>query len=181
MVELLVVIAIIGILSTLLLLQLNVARQKARDAKRVADINQVRSALELYYDDEGAYLVGNSAAALAGLDNYLTKIPSDPSRVATCEPLGYVGAAGAGGGGNACYGYAWDPATAPSRFHIWVELEQKAASALGNDLDLNSSAVGTDPENFAGGAVIDGANEPAAEAPCLSTVVDCVYDVGQPK
>ena len=48
LVELLVVIAIISILATLLLLQLGVARAKARDAKRIADINQVRSALELF-------------------------------------------------------------------------------------------------------------------------------------
>ena len=47
MVELLVVIAIIGVLATLLLLQLGVARQRARDAKRIADINQVRTAVEL--------------------------------------------------------------------------------------------------------------------------------------
>ena len=53
LVELLVVIAIISVLATLLLLQLGVARAKARDAKRIADTNQVRSALELYFDDNG--------------------------------------------------------------------------------------------------------------------------------
>ena len=55
LVELLVVIAIIGILATLLLLQLGVARSTAKDAKRIADINQVRTALELYFDDNGQY------------------------------------------------------------------------------------------------------------------------------
>lgn len=54
LIELLVVIAIIGLLSTLAVVALNSARQKARDAKRVADIKQVQTALELYFNDNTA-------------------------------------------------------------------------------------------------------------------------------
>ena len=50
LIELLVVIAIIGILSSVVLASLNSARQKSRDAKRVADMKQLQLALELYYD-----------------------------------------------------------------------------------------------------------------------------------
>ena len=49
--ELLVVISIIGILSSLSAVSVNVARVRARDAKRQADIAQVNLALYLYYDD----------------------------------------------------------------------------------------------------------------------------------
>ncbi len=177
MVELLVVIAIIGILSTLLLLQLNVARQKARDAKRVADVNQIRSALELYYDDNGYYLENNTMAVLtAGLGKYLTRVPTDPGR-ADCDSATHT----AGYDGNAtvlagCYGYAWDLAAKPTKFHLWAELEQKAASALGNDLDANSTATGVNSKNFASGAKVVGASELCTD----STLIDCVYDVGQP-
>ncbi len=50
LIELLVVIAIIGILSSVVLASLNTARAKARDTRRLADINQIRTALELYFD-----------------------------------------------------------------------------------------------------------------------------------
>ena len=50
LIELLVVIAIIGILASVVLASLNSARKKSRDARRLADIGQLRVALELYYD-----------------------------------------------------------------------------------------------------------------------------------
>ena len=55
LIELLVVIAIIGLLSTLAVIALTNARQKSRDAKRVSDIKQLQSALELYYNDASGY------------------------------------------------------------------------------------------------------------------------------
>ncbi len=55
LIELLVVIAIIGLLSTLAVVALNTARAKSRDAKRVADVKQIQTALELYSGDESGY------------------------------------------------------------------------------------------------------------------------------
>ena len=52
LVELLVVIAIIGLLSTIAFISLNRARAKARDSKRISDVRQLQSALELYYNDQ---------------------------------------------------------------------------------------------------------------------------------
>ena len=65
LIELLVVIAIIGLLSTLAVVALNSARSKARDAKRVSDIKQIQTSLELYYADNSGY-AGGSALALGG-------------------------------------------------------------------------------------------------------------------
>lgn len=53
LIELLVVIAIIGILSAIGLVSLNGAREKARDAQRKSDLAQIRTALALFYDDNG--------------------------------------------------------------------------------------------------------------------------------
>ena len=55
LIELLVVIAIIGLLSSVILASLSTARMKARDARRLADIRQIKLALELYYDAKGYY------------------------------------------------------------------------------------------------------------------------------
>ncbi len=59
LVELLVVISIIGILSSFAIVSLNSARIKARDALRKGDMAQLRTALNLYYDDNLSYPVCN--------------------------------------------------------------------------------------------------------------------------
>jgi type II secretion system protein G len=57
LIELLVVISIIGLLSSVILSSLNSARKKADTAKRLSEMRQLRSALDLYYSDYGAYPV----------------------------------------------------------------------------------------------------------------------------
>lgn len=87
LIELLVVIAIIGILSTIVLVSLNSARQKARDTRRLGDIRQVALALEMYYDDNASYpsVTGCTAANWTGTlataittGGYMSAIPVDP-------------------------------------------------------------------------------------------------------
>lgn len=53
LIELLVVIAIIGLLSTLSVLALNSARSRARDAKRMSDIKQINTAIQMYINANG--------------------------------------------------------------------------------------------------------------------------------
>jgi prepilin-type N-terminal cleavage/methylation domain-containing protein len=57
LVELLLVVGILGILSMAVLLTLNpfTQIQKGNDAKRKADLSQIQKALEVYYQDYGAY------------------------------------------------------------------------------------------------------------------------------
>jgi len=55
LIELLVVIAIIGILSSIVLSSINLARAKGRDARRRTDLRQLEIALELNYQKYGAY------------------------------------------------------------------------------------------------------------------------------
>ncbi len=51
LIELLVVIAVIGMLSSIVLVALGPAREKARDARRLHDMKQTVLALQLYWDD----------------------------------------------------------------------------------------------------------------------------------
>jgi len=66
LIELLIVVAIIGLLSTLAVVALGSARVKARDSKRLADLKQLQTALELYYTDQNAYPTGSSVTLGAG-------------------------------------------------------------------------------------------------------------------
>ncbi|MFA5360312.1 MAG: type II secretion system protein [Patescibacteria group bacterium] len=83
LIELLVVIAIIGLLSTLAVVALNNARMKSRDAKRISDIKQIQTALELYYNDANAYpatVTANGTIATGGV-TYMAVVPSSPAPV----------------------------------------------------------------------------------------------------
>jgi prepilin-type N-terminal cleavage/methylation domain-containing protein len=53
LIELLVVIAIIGLLASIVLVSLNSARAKARDARKIADFSQISIALYMFYDQNG--------------------------------------------------------------------------------------------------------------------------------
>jgi general secretion pathway protein G len=55
LIELLVVISIIGVLSGMVLVAMTGFREKARNARRVSDIRQIRTAIEMYAAERGSY------------------------------------------------------------------------------------------------------------------------------
>ena len=122
---------------------------KARDAKRIADINQIRSAVEIYFDDNGEYPQRATFADLQTdlVPRYLTHFPNDPLNT-----------------GVHTYWYAFRGA---QRFHLSANLENWS-TALNADADLNSTVGGWT------GQVVNGTLES-----CTVDVRDCVYDVGQ--
>lgn len=107
LIELLIVIAIIGILATLIFVNVNLARKKARDAKRLADLKNLQTAVEMYNQDSstGAFPITTGSTAtsatwwgncsstgitqkstwIVGLaPTYISSLPSDPLSTNRC-------------------------------------------------------------------------------------------------
>ena len=121
LIELLVVIAIIGILATIVLVSLNTARAKARDARRSSDLHQISLAMEMYYDSQtpatypaalpdAATLI---PAASALLSPYMNPVPLDPSNSAGPPDLRY---------------YWTDTGSPTTRYCAWSRMEVPTAA-----------------------------------------------------
>ncbi|MDP3093948.1 MAG: type II secretion system protein [bacterium] len=99
LVELLVVIAVIGLLASIVLVSMGSAREKARDARRQADIRQIGTAMELYYSDNSEkYLSATGGAnTVTAIPNpcsatlcYLPDVPNDPQDTAATRQYTWV-------------------------------------------------------------------------------------------
>ncbi|MDO8482859.1 MAG: type II secretion system protein [bacterium] len=165
LIELLVVIAIIGILSSIILTNLNGSRQKARDVKRVSDVKQLQLALALYYDsNNGKYprtLASGDATELA--PTYIPAIPTPP-----------------GGVSGAAVSYLYVPIAVGgaycNSYHLGTALEVAGNSVLTSDSDAVVGIVAAAGD--CGGAGTVGADFKGVSALCNTTdATDQCFDV----
>lgn len=89
LIELMVTIAIIGILASLITINLQSAKVKGRDAKRKADIEALSSALEIYYAQNKAYPTATEFKSKI-YPAYISSWPVDPKPSSEAFPSGYV-------------------------------------------------------------------------------------------
>ncbi len=132
--ELLVVIGIIGLLASIIVVNLTSARRKARDTKRIADVRNLQTAMEDYYAKNGAYPTS--------LGDLVTgqQIPVWP-----LDPLAPSGTTCTGNSDN-CYWYAYykpSGANGPQSYHLGTSLEDQGSPLLNQDRDCNSNTIDT--------------------------------------
>lgn len=77
-VELLVVVTIIIVITTAAAVSYRQTNANARDARRKADLEQIRSALELCRAEDGAYPATLGTSIVCGTVTYLNPVPVDP-------------------------------------------------------------------------------------------------------
>jgi prepilin-type N-terminal cleavage/methylation domain-containing protein len=127
LIEMMVVIAIVGFLASIILVALNNARMKGRDARRKTDIGQVRKALDLYFQDNASYPApaNCSNASFNGVDiqlvqpiitSYISSVPDDPKKTTTGYPNNYA--------------YACSSPTGPTGYALYVPLELEGGACL---------------------------------------------------
>lgn len=80
LIELLVVVAIIGLLTSVIMVGFGNARRKSRDAKRLSDMQQIRSGLDLFFTNGGypAQATWLTGALTCGALASVMQVPKDP-------------------------------------------------------------------------------------------------------
>lgn len=123
LIEVLIVVAIVGILASVVLVGLGPVQRRGRDARRISDLRQVQTGLELYYAKNGTY---PSAVDWAGLKSALiggsigvSNVPNDPSS-----------------------GKEYKYATNGTTYVLGAILEDTTNPVLSEDLDTNSISGG---------------------------------------
>jgi prepilin-type N-terminal cleavage/methylation domain-containing protein len=91
LIEILIVVAIIAILSSVVLVGLGPTQQSGRDARRLSDLHEIQTGLELYYSKCGFYpgnanCVSSTSVGYSGMSSALTgsgigvsSVPQDPT------------------------------------------------------------------------------------------------------
>jgi prepilin-type N-terminal cleavage/methylation domain-containing protein len=165
LIELLVVIAIIGILSSIVLVSLNTVRVRARDARRLADIRQLQSALEIYFDRNVGYPGTTSALTAGGI---MAQVPIPP--VASIQ-TSYA---------YASYSYL-SGCTQGVAYHLGAAMEDASNTALNVDRDapiITAGSGGWEKDNdyvCTGGTDFDGNSDNCSGTSAAAT--DNCYDV----
>jgi len=126
LIELLVVISVIGLLAALIMVNFNAARERARDVQRKSDMDQIKKALRMYYNDKNLYPEtngsricgcddpcttfewGTTAFACGGM-TYMKILPQDPNYKAAGD-----------------VNYSYNQSDSGQSFCLWTTLENKS-------------------------------------------------------
>lgn len=112
LVELIIVVSILAILAVVALIALRGQIFKGNDAKRKADINRIKVAVEEYEKDHNCYPLPSLLSCNPGtaMRPYIDKIPCDPQT-------------------NSSYYYAYQDSSCPGWYKVYTNLENTADPA----------------------------------------------------
>ena len=137
LIELVVVVAIIGLLSSIISVALNTSRMRARDTRRVSDLKQMKSGLDIYYangngyPDKAVWDANVGKRMKCGTVDTL-QIPTDP-----LSPYAYTYTS-SGTSTTGCGGTVWN------NFEIEFYIENKAKYYIMNlDGNIREKVSGT--------------------------------------
>ncbi len=154
LIELLLVIAIIGILASALLVSLGGARRAARDSRRISDLRQVQSALELYFNACGHY---------PGTADCASKVePADWTAFALALTDGSLGISKIPN----------DPLPSSAVYYYAVEVSANQNYVLRAVLETNNPALSDDIEN----TDLPGNYQPSTSASCDDDLINDIYN-----
>lgn len=129
LIEMLIVIAVIGILASIVLVGLGPIQKQARDSRRVSDLRQIQTALEIANSKNSTYPISaanpttdmatwNAFATLLKGASGVNNIPNDPTT-------------------NKYYRYG--VTTGGTSYTLGAVMEDASSSVLTNDVDDNPS------------------------------------------
>ena len=169
LIELLVTIAIIAILSGIAIVSFSGQTAKARDARRKSDLENLRQAIEMYYEDNGKYPVSDQWIENTGdgiltnwqgnlfdqlVPNYISKISLDPKGSNTSTYTYYTLSAFSGdrtklSNGGSCLDTG---DSLQNRFALYATLEKPSdedkATMLGESCDATMKAPNWGSKNY---------------------------------
>ncbi len=116
LIEIMVAVAILAILTGIVLVSLQTTQQRARDNKRIGDINQLQLLLNQYYDQNKVYPVSLTELVTGG---YVSTLPKPPQPT---NSYLYIPLAVTGYNNTQCLAY-----------HLGTTLENAGTSQLNED------------------------------------------------
>lgn len=139
LIEILIVVAIISILASVVLVGLGPTQRAGRDARRISDLRQIQTALELYFNKCGYY--PGIAASPACATAFTPTAAADRaqwtalSTILQTSGIGIVNPLPNDPTLSASYKYGVAPAPAGNSYVIGATLEDSSNPALNQDVD----------------------------------------------